>query len=599
MTDFYTELKLSPDSSLQEIQSELLRQEQLWRRREINSPETATAKLVLINEAKKVFTSESSRAKYNRDLENSKKKPVTSDLKTERYQQYKKWYDQALVYAKSKQWDLAKTAIEKALSFIDTDSDDSWFYNDAANIYRETKDYSMAMTYINKAIVIDDSVADFYITKGLIYTAEYEDENSVVRNREKLPTLEVSAFRDAVEKAKNIKDTHTLSIAYGLLAYCYSRQIRGREEYLATQPQTPNEREAKNTATLAVKFGDSWDLGKQVLDSITLIENRRKEIYEEKRRKEEEYRKWENQDIFESLTEGIEKKNREENRHISDERRIAKAEARLDFTQEVMIEAQKLYANIRSTLASNMINTGSAEDDYLIEWAHRDSLKYNEMHSWSLPVGIPMGDDNRSYRDYITSIGSIPRITFQLVNTNKYFQPGNTYIKIIELIDDETDTNNTNRRKIICLTKWGKLLFDNLHQLCEKDGIDISLHIYDRGNNGYAYESKWHKIGDICEWYAPTHGFQVYIHYKAMPELITQAKRKGLKIYTQANNAGKEQSETSGTPSQKQAAHQKHGTKDEKRKKPRKVGCLLYMVAGVIIALIYIVINLLPKVIHG
>ena len=74
MTNYYSELKLSPDLSVEEIKSELLKLEQVWRKREINSPETAAAKLVLINEAKKVFASSSSKAAYDRELDNSKRK---------------------------------------------------------------------------------------------------------------------------------------------------------------------------------------------------------------------------------------------------------------------------------------------------------------------------------------------------------------------------------------------------------------------------------------------------------------------------------------------------------------------------------------------
>ena len=55
MTNYYSELKLSQDLSIDEIKAELLRLEQVWRKREITSPEAATAKLALINEEEGLF----------------------------------------------------------------------------------------------------------------------------------------------------------------------------------------------------------------------------------------------------------------------------------------------------------------------------------------------------------------------------------------------------------------------------------------------------------------------------------------------------------------------------------------------------------------
>ena len=288
MNNYYTELKLSPESSLQEIQSELLRLEQLWRRREINSPETAAAKLVTITEAKRVFASESSRARYDRELDNSRKKPVTSDPKMERYALWKKWYDQARKYMNAEEWDLAKTAIEKALVYVDLNDEDPYFYNDCAYIYNRCGDYSTALSYANKAMVLDPDIPLSPLTKGMIYGTRYEkhdyrehaEGHTIIENERKNLKLAV----DLAEK-KNLHSV--MGIAYGLLAVSYFRDIWGNESYYSTigidkdgntfiMHQLPKEAKiAEDYATEAKLYGDEWGLGDKILSQIEAIYSNR------------------------------------------------------------------------------------------------------------------------------------------------------------------------------------------------------------------------------------------------------------------------------------------------------------------------------------
>jgi len=297
MTDFYTELKLSPDSSLQEIQSELLRLEQLWRRREINSPETATAKLTLINEAKKVFVSESSRNRYNQELENSRRKPVASNPKADRYNQWKKWYDTAISYYKSSQFDLAKTAIEKALSHMDLDSDDAAFYNDAAKIYLECQAYSTAMDYINKAIVYDPDTPDYLITKGFIYYAFYEANNTGYENNQRSISQALSMFRSAAKKvissgSKSPELGQTLAFIVNSFLNKHVFSYWSRDTIDPNNPYLPIIAEI---ATYAIEIGDNSGTAENVLSQInqgTEAFRRQKEEKEaESKRREEESRR--------------------------------------------------------------------------------------------------------------------------------------------------------------------------------------------------------------------------------------------------------------------------------------------------------------------
>ena len=69
LVDYYTELNISKESSLEEINAELTKLKRVWIQREINQPEKARKMLTLIDDACEVFKTEATKAKYNRDLE--------------------------------------------------------------------------------------------------------------------------------------------------------------------------------------------------------------------------------------------------------------------------------------------------------------------------------------------------------------------------------------------------------------------------------------------------------------------------------------------------------------------------------------------------
>ena len=273
MVNIYSELKLDPSASLPELQSELIRQEQLWHRREINSPETATARLALINEAKKIFASPSTKAAYDRMLEDSRRKPAAADPNAERRTQWKKWYDSALRHMEEGHYDLAKTSIERALSYFDIESVDSQFYNIVATIFRENQDYYGSLSYINRAIVVDPENPSLYLTKAITLTA-YLESKEQIRDRTATVKSEVDAYMLAIQKSDAINDTDTLAIADSMFAYSLIRATRQipMSEYIKKRT-IDNENSARKYAELAVKLGDPWSIGKSVLDTLTQIEN--------------------------------------------------------------------------------------------------------------------------------------------------------------------------------------------------------------------------------------------------------------------------------------------------------------------------------------
>ncbi len=154
MVNYYEELNLDRSKSLFEIKTELTKQEGVWKRREINNPEKATKMLAMIIEAKKVFSSETARSKYDNDLEKSARDDSPLSAEEQREISLKKWVGQARMHFGDGSSDLAKAAIEKALDYIDNDNEDIEIYTLASDIYRECKEYNMAMNYINKAIIL-------------------------------------------------------------------------------------------------------------------------------------------------------------------------------------------------------------------------------------------------------------------------------------------------------------------------------------------------------------------------------------------------------------------------------------------------------------
>lgn len=278
MINYYEELNLDPTASAKDLIEELIRQEVVWHQREINAPEEAAAKQVLITSAKKVFANEASKAQYDQELNAKPVEEKQADPDAERREQYKYWYDQAKSYYQSGTFDLAKTAVEKAMNYASSDQEDPYFYQLAANIYRTNQDFSTAMSYINKAIVLKGDDATFHLEKGLICDRQYR---TIKKNGYGETDSVVRMMREEYKKADIIatdKDNSLRGIILGELArslYFYSPR---------------NEELAEEIAQTAVSFGDGLGHGKEVLNEIAEKRRKAKEE-EEKRRKADEERK--------------------------------------------------------------------------------------------------------------------------------------------------------------------------------------------------------------------------------------------------------------------------------------------------------------------
>ena len=277
MTNYYTELEIDPASTVDEIKKHLTQEESKWMRREATNPEKAIKMRALIIEARKVFETSATKAKYDRELASSHKasKPNTAPNNQEAARQ--DFYNQALSYFDNKEYDLAKVAVDRALSHVNPNICNDALYSLAADIYYHCGDYKTALNYINRAIV-DNRIPMHYILKAAIYRnmslVNYDAEINYFA--EYFKTLDT-----AISLANEIGSTAEAGIAYGLYALWFS-QTANHDKLVVEQ-----------YARKAVQLGDSWGNGNKVLKQIELerqAERRKREEAELKRRQEEERR---------------------------------------------------------------------------------------------------------------------------------------------------------------------------------------------------------------------------------------------------------------------------------------------------------------------
>lgn len=151
--NFYEELNLDQNMSLEDINIEIDRIESTWKMREMSNPEKATAYLELVKEARPVFCSDSSRREYDSKLS---EKEETTDDEDPNVLAFRKAINDAISFYDSKQFDIAQVSIEKALglktSIQPTDDDLNSLYSYALVIYMSLNCNDEVITYANELI---------------------------------------------------------------------------------------------------------------------------------------------------------------------------------------------------------------------------------------------------------------------------------------------------------------------------------------------------------------------------------------------------------------------------------------------------------------
>lgn len=275
MINYYKELGLNPSSSLEEINQELTKQESLWTRRQVTNPEKSTQKLSLIMQARKVFSSPTSRMEYDRSLERSKEKPKRVDPQADRNQQFQKWRDQTRTYLETNQYDLAKSSAEKALSFYDSNNDDDQFLSLVAEVYFKNGNQQFALDYINKAIILNSNNPYYYIIKSTIQR-ELATKSYNYQEADKYLQDARNTLLMAIKVSQNINDKKMESAACGLLAYYY---------YFVP---SPNRARAEEYANKSIALGDVYGNASRVIDDLNKTREKERIAADEERRKQQE-----------------------------------------------------------------------------------------------------------------------------------------------------------------------------------------------------------------------------------------------------------------------------------------------------------------------
>ena len=167
--NYYEILDISPSSSLDYIQTQLTRLEQIWRKREITTPEKATKMLATIIDARLVFHSEKTRQEYDNSLLQLGMKNESSSASS---QDFEKNWNNAKLFHNDGQWDLALKSIEKVLAVIENigiqEQTKLDVYVVATSIYFENKLFNQALDCANESIIMSPDNLTYYFNKDVV-----------------------------------------------------------------------------------------------------------------------------------------------------------------------------------------------------------------------------------------------------------------------------------------------------------------------------------------------------------------------------------------------------------------------------------------------
>ena len=255
MTNYYEELKLDKTLSLNELRENLIRLESIWTDRASTRPEKAAEMLVLINQAKKVFSTDMSRAAYDRELFAPPKEETAADPNAVRKAEFEKWKKAAQDYYDRQEYDMAKTALDKALQ--NADEDDFAFLQLAAQICKSNGEYQVALSHINKALLIAPDLAELYITKALILEDLFIEESR-------------RGFGDAAAHLQQARNTMRMASEKAAAQGNKTAEAHadGYLAFLLYFDEPKDTALAERLARKAVENGDDWGNARRVLEDL-------------------------------------------------------------------------------------------------------------------------------------------------------------------------------------------------------------------------------------------------------------------------------------------------------------------------------------------
>lgn len=228
MVNLYDELNLNRDGSIDELNKELNGLESTWKRREITNPEKATKILALIIDARKAFATEEAKRTYDTSLDEANKPQLDGD--EARREEVKKWFVDALQYKTSNQNDLAKEAIQRAISLLrDSDPNFGEIHDRAVGIFVKSMDYDTALSCANRAIMSDPNNLNYYDTKAFVFMSKKFEMMKAERAGRQIDynvydataKQEREAYLILLKKAQEANDQQWMEKAYDQLASSY------------------------------------------------------------------------------------------------------------------------------------------------------------------------------------------------------------------------------------------------------------------------------------------------------------------------------------------------------------------------------------------
>ncbi|NQI70605.1 hypothetical protein HO594_05415 [Streptococcus suis] len=170
MIDLYKILEIDSSKSTTEIREYLDRNKITWENNAHNRGDAdSIQKVKFLNKAYNIFSSQTSRDKYDKELQDFLNPPIQSDPREVKCQEYTR---KAEDYIKSKEFDLAEKAINQALSY--REDDNIKLLKMAAHIYDCLNNTGQAFNYINEAIVIDPQDQQNYKLKLVILLHDFD-----------------------------------------------------------------------------------------------------------------------------------------------------------------------------------------------------------------------------------------------------------------------------------------------------------------------------------------------------------------------------------------------------------------------------------------
>lgn len=183
-------------------------------------------KMFFLESARDVFATKESKAQYDQKLADSMKQ---KDPDGERKKAFEKWYGDAKSYFYSHQYDLAKTAIDRAFQYSTPDTADFLFYTCAQSISLVNGHYSQAIEYANQAIVLAPDLYSGYYTKMTALDTYMHVNNLSNDTMQDIWRQLDSTIKIMIDKA--IASGYKLEAAegYGLLAKMYYVAVDGTQ----------------------------------------------------------------------------------------------------------------------------------------------------------------------------------------------------------------------------------------------------------------------------------------------------------------------------------------------------------------------------------